>query len=148
MINLQDYLVVGQNVMNQHIVNDSDTSDKYITAFRELLASPRVIHWAVDAAVDAIDPYLPEEYSSIVTAINFVHTAPTSIGMTVSVHVTVEKIEGMEVVLGVKAWDDQGEIAHGTMTRYIVETEEVLKKAQERIKIHSSRRILNWAKSK
>ncbi|MCQ2373329.1 MAG: hypothetical protein MJ050_04555 [Phascolarctobacterium sp.] len=148
MINLNDYLSCGQNAIVQNTVKDTDASSKYITPFRELLASPKLLHWAIDASVDAIDPYLPEDYASIGTSINFTHTAPTSVGMTVTVHVKIVEITAQEVTLDIKAWDEQGEIGYGTHKRMIVQTDLVLAKAKERTKNISSRRILNWAKNR
>lgn len=148
MINLNEYLSCGQNAIVQNTVKDTDASIKYITAFRDLLASPKLLHWVIDASVDAIDPYLPEDYSSIGTSINFTHTAPTSVGMTVTVHVVITEIKDQEVTLDIKAWDEQGEIGHGTHKRMIVQTDLVLAKAKERTKNISSRRILNWAKKR
>lgn len=146
MINLNDYLVCGQNAIVQNTVKDTDASSKYVTAFRDLLASPKLLHWVIDASIDAVDPYLPEEYSSIGTSIEFVHTAPTSVGMTVTVLVRVAAINGQEVTMDIQAWDEQGEIGHGTHKRTVVETNLVLAKAKERTKTISTRRILNWAK--
>ena len=62
MINLNEYLSIGQNAVVQKVVQADDVSDKYISAFKELLSAPRLIHWAIDASLDAIDPYLPEEF--------------------------------------------------------------------------------------
>lgn len=146
MINLNEYLTCGQNAIVQNTVKDTDASSKYITTFREMLASPRLLHWVIDASVDAIDPYLPEDYSSIGTYINFIHTAPTSVGMTVTVHVKISEINGQEVTLDIKAWDEQGEIGHGTHKRVVVQTDLVIEKSKERPKNISSRRTLNWAK--
>ena len=146
MINLNDYLSVGQNAVVQKVVQPEDASDKYISAFKELLSAPRLIHWAIDASLDAIDPYLPEEYASIGTSISFNCTAPTSVGMTVTVHVTIKEIGEREVVLAIEAWDEQGTIGNGIHKRTIVEADNVLARARERVKTISSRRILNWAK--
>lgn len=146
MINLNDYLSVGQNAVVQKVVQPEDASDKYISAFKELLSAPRLIHWAIDASLDAIDPYLPEEYASIGTSISFNCTAPTSVGMTVTVHVTIKEIREREVVLAIEAWDEQGTIGNGIHKRTIVEADNVLARARERVKTISSRRILNWAK--
>ena len=146
MINLHDYLTVGQNAVVQKVVRPEDASDKYISAFKELLSAPRLIHWSIDAATDAIDPYLPEEYASIGTAIQFECTAPTSVGMTVTARVTIKEIGERDVLLSIEAWDEQGTIGHGTHRRMVVETENVLNRMRERVKTISSRRILNWAK--
>lgn len=146
MINLNEYLSLGQNFVVKKVVQPEDTADNYLGAFKYLLSSPRLMHWALDAAVETIDPYLPEAYASIGLAFNFVHTAPSCSGMTVTVHVTIIDISEHDVLLSIKAWDEQGEIAHGTHKRAVVEISELTKKAQERMKIISSRRILSWAK--
>ena len=79
MINLNDFLAVGQNAIARRVVQHSDASDNYSNAFKNLLATPRLIHWGIDASIEAIDPYLPDEYASIGLSVNFVHTAPTSL---------------------------------------------------------------------
>jgi len=147
MINLHEFLSVGQNAFVQKVVKTEDASDKYISAFKELLSAPRLMHWAIDASLDAIDPYLPEEYASIGTFFEFNYTAPTSVGMTVTVHVKIKEITERDVLLDIEAWDEQGIIGNGTHKRTVVEAETVLNKARERVKTISSRRILNWAKS-
>ncbi len=144
MINLNEYLSIGQNAVIQKVVQEDDVSAKYISAFKELLSAPRLIHWAIDASLDAIDPYLPEEYASVGTSIEFSCTAPTSIGMKVTVRVTIQEIGERDVTLSIEAWDEQGPIGHGVHKRTVVEAESVLKRARERVKIISSRRILSW----
>ena len=84
-INISDFLSVGQNAMATRVISHEDAADNYSNDFKNLLATPRLIHWAIDASIEAIDPYLPEEYASIGLSINFVHTAPSSLGMTVTV---------------------------------------------------------------
>ena len=135
MINLNDFLAVGQNAIARRVVQHSDASDNYSNAFKNLLATPRLIHWGIDASIEAIDPYLPDEYASIGLSVSFVHTAPTSLGMTVTVHASIIAITDHDVTLSVKAWDEQGEIGHGTHKRSIVLKQTVLDKAEERTKL-------------
>ena len=121
MINLEDFLAVGQNAIARRVVQQSDCADNYENDFKGLLSTPRLIHWALDA--------------SISLGVSFVHTAPTSIGMTVTVHAAIIAITDHDVTLDVKAWDEQGEIAHGTHRRAIVLKEDVLKKVEERARL-------------
>ena len=76
-----------------------------------------------------------DDYASISLGVSFVHTAPTSIGMTVTVHAAIIAITDHDVTLDVKAWDEQGAIAHGTHRRAIVLKEDVLKKVEERARL-------------
>lgn len=55
MINLNDFLAVGQNAIARRVVQHSDASDNYSNAFKNLLATPRLIHWGIDASIEAID---------------------------------------------------------------------------------------------
>ncbi len=135
MINLNEFLSVGQNAIARRVVQHSDCADNYENDFLSLLATPRLIHWALDASIETIDPYLPDEYASISLAINFVHTAPTSLGMTVTVHASIIAITDHDVTLSIEAWDEQGVIGHGTHRRAIVLKQDVLKKAEERTRL-------------
>ena len=100
MINLEDFLAVGQNAIARRVVQQSDCADNYENDFKGLLSTPRLIHWALDASIDAI--------------------------IAITDH---------DVTLDVKAWDEQGEIAHGTHRRAIVLKEDVLKKVEERARL-------------
>ena len=44
MINLNDFLAVGQNAIARRVVQHSDASDNYSNAFKNLLATPRIIY--------------------------------------------------------------------------------------------------------
>lgn len=135
MIDLNDFIAVGQNAIARRVVQQSDASDNYDNDFKSLLATPRLIHWAIDASIKAIDPYLPDDYASIGLSVNFVHTAPTSLGMTVTVHASVIALTDHDVTLEVKAWDEQGEIGHGLHKRAIVLKQVVLDRAEERTRL-------------
>ena len=42
MINLNDFLAVGQNAIARRVVQHSDASDNYSNAFKNLLATPSI----------------------------------------------------------------------------------------------------------
>ena len=44
MIDLNDYIAVGQNAIARRVVQQSDASDNYDNDFKSLLATPRLIH--------------------------------------------------------------------------------------------------------
>ena len=135
MFDLNDYLAVGQNAMSSKVVQHSDTADNYSNDLKNLLATPKLIHLAIDASISAIDPYLPDDFVSVGVPINFVHTAPTSLGMTVTIRASILAIEDHDVIIDLKAWDEQGDIGHGTHKRAIMPKEAVLQKAEERTRL-------------
>lgn len=139
MIDLNDYLAVGQNAMARKVVQHSDTADNYSNDLKTLLATPKLIHMSIDASISAIDPYLPDEFVSVGVSINFVHTAPTSLGMTVTIRASIIAIEDHDVLIDLKAWDEQGDIGHGTHKRAIVPKKAVIEKAEERTRLLMNR---------
>ena len=132
MLNLADYISVGQNSMYSKVIQHTDTSDTYPSELKNLLATPKLIHMAIEAGIQTIDPYLPDEYISVGTSISFTHTAPTSLGMTVTVRTTIVAIDRNEVLLEIKAWDEQGDIGHGMHRRAVLPRTAIEKKAAQR----------------
>lgn len=132
MLNLEKYLSIGQNAVVVKEIQREDTVDNYPNELKDLLATPRMIHWVLDASIEAVDPFLPLEYASVGTGINFSHTAPTYVGMTVTIKATIIAIADKEIILDIKAWDERSEIAKGTVYRSIVQKEVLLQKAKER----------------
>ena len=146
MIDVSKHLSVGQNYVMQKVVQPEDTASKYLGQFKFLLSSTRFIHWCIDASIETMDPYLPVGYASVGLAFHVVHDAPTCAGMKVSIHVTIIDVTDNIVTLSIKAWDEMGEIAHGTHRRSVVEVEALNQKAKDRMKLISSKRILSWSK--
>jgi fluoroacetyl-CoA thioesterase len=132
MIDLTKVLSVGQNEVIRKIVQKSDTAANFNSAMNELLATPACVEMVIKAAVETVDKYLPEGYISVGCSIEFFHTAPTSLGMTISVKTTIAEITGHHVLLEISAWDEMGEIGHGRHERAIVNRDAALKKARER----------------
>jgi predicted thioesterase len=63
---------------------------------------------------------------SVGIAIDITHTAPTLIGMTAEITVTVTAVEGRKVTFEVSARDDREPIGSGTHTRFAVDVGKTL----------------------
>lgn len=134
MIDLTKVLAIGQNAVIRKVVQKSDTAGNYNCALNELLATPACVEMTINAAVETIDRYLPEGFISVGCSVEFSHTAPTSLGMTINIKTTIVAIEGHHIILEITAWDEMGEIGHGRHERAVVNREATLKKAKERTK--------------
>lgn len=73
---------------------------------------------------------------SVGTAIALRHTAPTLLGMTVEIAVTVTAVEGRKVTFEIAAKDELEPIGDGTHSRFIVDID----KTQARLKAKAARR--------
>ena len=59
--------------------------------------------------------------------------------MHVTVRASIIAIEEHDVLIELKAWDEQGDIGHGTHKRVVVTKQEVLEKAEERTRLLMNR---------
>jgi fluoroacetyl-CoA thioesterase len=141
MFDLRNILSIGQNSMIRHVVQNSDTFSNYSKDLNELLATPACVGMAIKASVETVDQYLPEGFVSIGYSTEFTHTAPTSLGMTITVKASIIELTDHEVVLQIEVWDDQGEVGHGTHKRTIVKHDALLKKARQRTRFLTNRKL-------
>ena len=66
---------------------------------------------------------------------------PTSIGMTVTIRTSIIAIEEHDVLLEIKAWDEQGDIGHGQHKRAIISRKELEKKENQRTRFLTNRSL-------
>jgi len=78
-----------------------------------------LLEWA---CIDAIRPYLdwPRE-QSLGTIVNFTHLAATPPGLTVTVDVRLDRVEGNRLTFFLAAHDGIDKIAEGTHQRFVIE---------------------------
>lgn len=88
----------------------------------EVLATGFMVGLLEWACVDALRPYLdwPAE-QSLGTLVNFSHDAATPPGLTVTVQVRLERVEGRKLVFYVEAHDGIDRIASGTHERFVID---------------------------
>ncbi|MDF2565983.1 MAG: hypothetical protein K0Q53_2387 [Massilibacillus sp.] len=141
MFDLRNILSIGQNSMIRHVVQNSDTFSNYSKDLNELLATPACVEMAIKASVETVDQYLPEGFVSIGHSTEFTHTAPTSLGMTITIKASIIDLTDHEVTLQIEAWDDQGEVGHGIHKRVVVNHEALIKKARQRTRFLTNRKI-------
>src|SRR5689334_4563120 len=101
-----------------HLYPESD-------AFRqmpEVLATGYLVGLLEWACIDAIQPHLdwPRE-QSLGTGIHVTHLAATPPGMTVTVDVTLDRVEGRKLAFSVSAHDGADKISEGTHERVVID---------------------------
>ena len=141
MEDFEKILTPGRNALVRQGVQKSDTAENYSSELNGLLATPSCVGLAIKASLEVIDPYLPQGLISVGCSMDFKHTAPTSLGMTINIQASILAVEGNEVVLKIKAWDEQGEVGHGIHRRIIVDQAELMEKARKRTQFLTNRRI-------
>jgi fluoroacetyl-CoA thioesterase len=99
----------------------------------EVLATGFMVGLLEWACIEAIKPHLdwPRE-QSLGTGVYFSHLAATPPGMTVTVDVTLDKVEGRKLFFSVAAHDGIDEISRGTHERHVIDAAKFKAKIEEK----------------
>ena len=100
----------------------------------EVFGTPFLLAMMENAALTYMKPVLPEGKSTVGTAAAVNHTAPSPVGIEVTVEVTVTAVSenGKMVDFAMEAWDTSGSIGNGTHQRAIVDIERFMNKANSK----------------
>lgn len=112
------------------VVADADTALQLHSGDVPVLATPRVVGMAEEAAVAAIDGHLKPEETSVGMRVQLDHLAPTAVGAEVRAEATLERVEGRRLTFTVSVNDERGLVAAGKVTRVIVDRERFLDKTR------------------
>ncbi|MCS7287169.1 MAG: thioesterase family protein [Anaerolineae bacterium] len=90
----------------------------------EVLATPAMIALMEQAAVQAVDPLLPEGQKTVGVAVDIRHIAPTPVGMEVRATAELLEIDGRKLLFRVEAYDEKEKVGEGFHRRVIVDIEQ------------------------
>jgi fluoroacetyl-CoA thioesterase len=85
------------------------------------------------ACMEAIQPWLEPGERSVGTAICVTHVAATPPGLTVTVDLTVTRVEGRKLSFSVRAHDGVDPIGEGTHERFVIDRERFERKLGEKV---------------
>lgn len=112
------------------IVTDEDTAERWGSGLVPVFGTPSLVGLMENAAVQALDGYLPAEQTSVGGRMDVCHLAPTPVGMQVHARAELLEIDGRRLVFRIEAWDDVERIGEATHERFIIELEPFVVKAK------------------
>ena len=107
-------LSVGMTGEKHEIVTNDNTSIKYGSGSVSVYATPAMIGLMEGAALNAIDPHLPEGMCTVGVDLKVRHMAATPVGLAVRAIAELTEIDGKRLVFSVKAFDEKEQIGSGT----------------------------------
>ena len=110
-------------------VTDADTAVAFSSGDVGVLATPRVVALAEEAAVKALEGSLAKGSTTVGYRVQVDHLAPTLPGTTVQAEATLETVEGRRLTFRVAVTDHRGLVAAGRITRVTVERDRFMEKA-------------------
>ena len=127
---------MDMTIGTKHEVSITVTTDvtaaKMKSGSLEVLATPYMVALMEQAASELCDKFVPEGISTVGTALNISHLAPTPVGGKVKAVATLTAFDGRKASFDVEAYDDTGLIGKGTHERFTIKVESFMKKALER----------------
>ena len=111
-------------------VTDEDTAIAMHSGDVAVLATPRVVALAEEAACNALVGHLAKAQTSVGMRVQLDHLAPTAVGSHVRAEATLEQVEGRRLIFKVAIEDERGLVAAGKVTRVIVEVARFLEKCR------------------
>lgn len=123
-------ITVGTKAQVERTVTDAMTAAALGSGALPVFGTPFMASMMEDAAKSAMQPSLSEGQGSVGTHLDIKHESPTPVGMKVwaEAEVTAVSENGKIIDFAVRAWDECGDIGHGTHTRAIINNERFMAK--------------------
>lgn len=97
-----------------------------------VFATPALVAKMEQAACGVLEEFLEDGETTVGTAMDIQHLAPTPVGGRYSVRAEITAVNGREITFHVSASDEAGEIGNGTHKRFLVYAEKFQDKANKR----------------
>lgn len=112
-------------------VTENDVASKLGSGNIDVFSTPSMIALMENTSKSCVDLHLPFGYTTVGIEVNVKHIKASPIGMKIRCEASLVKVDKKKLVFSVEAWDEKGKIGEGNHTRYIVNSEEFMKKVQE-----------------
>lgn len=124
---------VGMKGSVSTLVEQADTALEVGSGNLLVYATPCMVALMEGAACEAISKSMPEDKSSVGTALAISHLSATPVGLEVRAEAEVIAVEGSTITFQVTAYDETGKIGEGTHKRAIISIQRFLDKAYAKI---------------
>ena len=128
-------ILVGTKCILEQVVSEEMTAAAVGSGLLPVFGTPFMIGMMENAAQTVLGNFLEEGQGSVGTHLDVNHTAPTPIGMKVSVEAEITNVSenGKIIDFKLSAWDEKGPIGNGTHTRAIINNERFLAKCNAKL---------------
>ena len=125
-------LVPGAKGMQGIVVGPHHTAAHVGSGRIPVLATPVMVNLMEAAALAAVEAQLPPGQQTLGTRVDVTHIAATPVGMRVTAHALLVKVEGRKLTFRVHAEDERELIGEGTHERVIVNAERFERRVRDK----------------
>lgn len=116
-----DNLEIGLVGEVRQVVEEQHTARHLGRGNVSVMSTPIMVGLMEEAAIEAVDPLLPEGQQTVGIHLDVKHLAPTPVGMGVVARAELTEVEGRILTFRVTAEDDSEHIGEGTHKRAIID---------------------------
>ena len=126
-------MIVGMKGEVGTTVEREDTAMEVGSGSLLVYATPCMVALMEGAACEAIAEALGENQTTVGTMLNIEHISATPVGLDVRAVAEVTAVDGKVITFDIKAYDEAGEIGHGTHKRVIINSQKFLEKTYAKL---------------
>ena len=126
-------ITVGLKGSVSTLAEREDTAKEVGSGDLLVYATPCMVALMEGAACNAVADALEEGQTTVGTALNIEHISATPVGLEVRAEAEVTAVAGKVVTFAIHAFDEAGEIGHGTHQRVVVNSQRFLDKAYSKL---------------
>ena len=123
----------GIEAQKAETVTEKNTAAAFGSGGIAVYATPAMIALMEGAAFSAVQPILPDGWSTVGTELNIKHISATPLGLKVYARAELLGIDGRVLSFKVEAFDEAGKIGEGAHNRFIIEVEKFMAKLKGKI---------------
>jgi predicted thioesterase len=114
------------------VVKEEDLVSSLGPSAIQVLSTPRLIQLMEAAAIEATKGYLSSGELSLGTRVNIQHLSATPLGMKVTAHALLKKVEKNRLFFLVDAFDEKEKVAEGEHERLLVSKDRFVQKVAKK----------------
>lgn len=123
---------IGLKGRAETVVNEANTAAAMGSGLVPVFATPAMIALMEQAAASSLLPYLEEGQGSVGIHLDVSHESATPIGLKVWAESEVTAVDGKQITFTVSAYDEAGQIGHGTHKRAYITVDRFLAKTEQK----------------
>lgn len=120
----------GTSIVKNLKVTENETAIKMGSGDLEVYATPAMIALMENAAKTLVISELPEGYTTVGIEMNVQHIKSSPVGANITCKATLIKVDRKKLFFDVEATDDTGTIGKGSHIRYVVNSQDFMKKTK------------------
>ena len=121
---------IGKSYTIEQVVTPEMTARAIGSGGLEVFGTPFMMAMMEHAAMDCVQPDLPEGKGTVGVDIHSSHLAPTPVGMTVTCESELVAVEGRKLTFKVALHDEKGPVGGGTHERFVINNAKFAAKAE------------------